>query len=871
MSGTDRHITGGRDCCAGSLEATPLAIWNRPGLPSIEYRIGTFSAFLRTMIHNIAQWPELRDWTTRANEDYGIAVLNMWAYVADILTFYQERIANEAYLGTAIHRESVLRLAALLDYQLNPGAAAIAHLAFSAEPGKSLVIPQRLRVQSVPGQDEKPQKYETVEAIEAASQFNRFPILPQPEDDSPLDAGGFQAILTSPADELPAGTAMVFFVEGEFASSTLPPEQPVVEEKEVVEVTQENGKDVVRWQPDVIVNRHPTGQVWRFQRKHRLFGATAPSAYMKPEASAGSIKWTEETTCYESYHQGGTTAVERRDEEILNLDGAVDDLKPGTPLLVVIEPPLYRFVEADGRAYPRMRSSVTLTRVNNVQQINAAWGPLSGPATRVILDKPILPGSDFDIRCVTVYELSGPQITFWNQVYPTKIEIDTTRVYVPLARLASAEKGRKLILDDEQQQPELVTIESATPVDTDGDSDLDHLQISFTPALSRELDTATARAFGNVALATHGETVREEIVGSGDASRTFQSFPLKKSPVTFVPDPMAPSGAANTLELRVDGVLWREQRTLHGQSGTSQVYAARIDNEASMSVRFGDGVTGARLPSGQNNVVATYRHGLGLVGRVRAGTLTVPLDRPMGLKAVTNPEPSEGGADPEHMNDARQNAPNTVRTFDRIVSLRDFEDASREYTGVAKALADWRWEEGQRVVHLTVAGEGNQRLGPTALQDLIRHLDARRDRNRAMRVENYTPVPIMLRARLEPRPDYVDERVQLAAERAVKEFFSFENQQLGRPVNLSDLYEVLQRVEGVRAVDIDMLAFKPPSGPSVPSYVLDQFFYELRFRGLRMGVRYPEDVQPRLPLYPNELAQIEDPDRDIQISMGMLT
>ena len=71
--------------------------------------------------------------------------------IADILTFYQERIANEGYLRTARLRDSVLRMARLLDYQLQPGVAAMALLAFTLDKDATLTIPVGLRVQSVPG------------------------------------------------------------------------------------------------------------------------------------------------------------------------------------------------------------------------------------------------------------------------------------------------------------------------------------------------------------------------------------------------------------------------------------------------------------------------------------------------------------------------------------------------------------------------------------------------------------------------------------------------------------------------------------------------------------------------------------------------
>src|SRR5581483_6069776 len=98
-----------------------------------------------------------------------------------------------------------------------------------------------------------------------------------------------------------------------------------------------------------------------------------------------------------------------------------------------------------------------------------------------------------------------------------------------------------------------------------------------------------------------------------------------------------------------------------------------------------DGQTGSTLPTGHANVIATYRVGAGVAGRVRAGTLTSPLDRPSGLKAVTNPLAARGGADPESLADARENAPSTVRTFGRAVSLPDFADLVRASGEVAKA------------------------------------------------------------------------------------------------------------------------------------------------------------------------------------------
>ena len=122
--------------------------------------------------------PALSALQTRSDDDYAITLLDMWATIADILTFYQERVANEGYLRTARLRDSILRMARLLDYHLKPGVAATTLLAFTLDKNTSLQIPVGLRVQSVPADDEKPQIYETLESILADATLNSNRIVP---------------------------------------------------------------------------------------------------------------------------------------------------------------------------------------------------------------------------------------------------------------------------------------------------------------------------------------------------------------------------------------------------------------------------------------------------------------------------------------------------------------------------------------------------------------------------------------------------------------------------------------------------------------------------------------------------------------------
>src|SRR5262249_2139848 len=159
------------------------------------FRVGTYATFRQSMLQRIASLPALSALQTRRDDDYAITLLDLWSTVADILTFYQERIANEGFLRTARLRDSILRMARLLAYQLRRGVAAIALLAFTLDRDAVLQIPVGLRVQSVPAADEKPQIYETLQAIRADARLNRLRILPAPEGANPLARGSTAAIL----------------------------------------------------------------------------------------------------------------------------------------------------------------------------------------------------------------------------------------------------------------------------------------------------------------------------------------------------------------------------------------------------------------------------------------------------------------------------------------------------------------------------------------------------------------------------------------------------------------------------------------------------------------------------------------------------
>ena len=116
--------------------------------------------------------------TTREDNDLAIAIIDAWATIADVITFYQERIANEGFLRTSTERMSVLELARSIGYELGPGVASDTLLAFMLEENnpsiEKSIIEIGTKVQSIPQQGEMPQTFETIEMIEARPELNEI-------------------------------------------------------------------------------------------------------------------------------------------------------------------------------------------------------------------------------------------------------------------------------------------------------------------------------------------------------------------------------------------------------------------------------------------------------------------------------------------------------------------------------------------------------------------------------------------------------------------------------------------------------------------------------------------------------------------------
>ena len=183
--------------------------WNPPGLTQLSYREATYATALQRMKTYLTTRQDILRGLPLPLDSYdarswAVALLESWAMVIDVLAFYQERIANEGYLGTAVETRSIVELAATIGYEMQLGVAASALLAFTVldvqnQPSPRYLIPRGVAVQSVPapggngaaatgvaqvtGSTQLPQVFETSSDLLARPAWNAI----QPAQ--PIDVG----------------------------------------------------------------------------------------------------------------------------------------------------------------------------------------------------------------------------------------------------------------------------------------------------------------------------------------------------------------------------------------------------------------------------------------------------------------------------------------------------------------------------------------------------------------------------------------------------------------------------------------------------------------------------------------------------------
>lgn len=780
--GAAAQNAGNSPVCACDA-CTPSALSNLPGLKQIVFRAGDFNSFRTALLTPLAaptgQPPaevSLTAWNSGrgidsdpAVIDLGVMMIEWFAYVADILTFYNERIANENYLRTCVLPPTPAALVDLLGYTPRPTIGATGFLAALLAPSvvgtQTITLPDGLEFQSKPGPGQTPQSFE----LHPATTVGLPASVPATQAPSLLGAGS-TLLLNGAVNSIAKGALLLLTPRDGSASpnlitvSAVPTIQSTSTGKQTVitfTITQ-SGASVSNASSSRLLKPNQNAGLWSVNgsaidvsrtviQMASLLRQIQPDDWLvfTAQTSAGVISQVVQVASTQDVLGDASTA---------GLPTTVSAGPTPTPIPVL-------------HTQLTLQSALSSSIAGGGSSINVLFGWTDAG---VLVDQP---PSSWDGISAKLQPVQPAR-------FPAQSPLGIPGA-APILIADAAGKGAQASATVAADGSLAIDWPSTTPTP---------LNPALTPPLTVYFDLLPVSA---------GKTVKNEIVGSGDSTQTGQSFTLAKSPVTYL---ASGSTYASTINLRVNGLPWREVPSFYNQPANAQVFVARQDSNQVTHIDFGDGINGALVPTGTNNIVATYRYGGG-ASSPPAGKLTVIAKSYPGLQSVVNPVAMAGGSDPDPASLIRQYAPRSVLTFGRAVSVFDYQAIAAGAPGVSLASAQWSWDTANQraAVIIYVAGQAGVAASVQTL------LTSSGDPNRPVTVLPATNIPVTLTLQLVVLAGADTTSLEAAVTAALCDpstgLFSPPQIAIGQVLFDSNIEAVLQAVPGVIAIASSTFAF----------------------------------------------------------------
>lgn len=348
-----------------------------------------------------------------------------------------------------------------------------------------------------------------------------------------------------------------------------------------------------------------------------------------------------------------------------------------------------------------------------------------------------------------------------------------------------------------------ITVPALTQVATSTVSNASTTQIIF------ETDAAVTVPAGStstLATATQGVTVSSELIGTSNG-QVNQNFQLADSPVIN-----------GSVSLLVGSINYTEVPYLIDYNSYDPVFSTYTNAAGTTFVVFGDNISG-RVPPNNAQIFATYRVGGGVEGNVAANTIKYIITNAVsGLSVLnkfvsgSNDGSASGGADPESTDSIRINAPLSVRSLNRAVSLSDYSALVVQVSGVAKAIAIADVYSSVTVFFAPYGDKGVQIDGVTpstvfnTLKTTVQeYLVDKIPANTTVTFQPPSYVVVLVEAAVTCLPQYKQSLVEADVNSIISELLAFDNVAFADRITLQDILGAIASVPGVAYSQITKL------------------------------------------------------------------
>lgn len=762
--------------CDQFVHPSPLHIG--AGLDKLPRQIGTFHEFRRALLRDInAETVEIFDsnnqlvnviplshWRARGKDDFGVMLLEMWAYICDSLSFYDEVLANESYLKTSFLRPNLRKLIDLLGYLPRPAVGSTVKLAAIAEGRLQLKLPSGTAFRSGAFEGNPPQVFELTDDAFIHPFTNHMGIR-APHQSIVLNPNPIY-LLVEQKSEIKEDT-MVLLINK--ADST---QNKGMRVKAVKKYTGLNNL-----QYDKITFTTATG--------------------LKKNASLENLKLLNPTL------KAGLWTVSEVGNSINNrkitLNVLSHQVNSGEFILMTYRTQNRWFKVTSVTEV--MRTSIP----SNIVIVNGNSFTVPGikvPVTEITLDEPVNSSTrklstDSNWNSSTLAEIT---VHFGMQLIATVI--DEPNAFLTPSDSLFFNKPIEIPIENYHPRQFLIQDKNTLGAGMEGSISYSKNELTIDQPTDWSIPlTLPVEVFGNIVTATRGESVIKEKMGSGNASFASQTFKLKKKPLSYYPSPTVDNDLSvkNSLTVYVDGILWSEVSSFYGRNENDQIYIVRQNDEGESLVIFGDGIRGQRLPTGKDNLICNYRFGAE-ASCPPAGSVS-QISKPVkGLRSAKNMLAAYGGADAEEAENMRTNAPKSALILGRVVSMDDMAALASSFPGVRAVQTEWRWNKNKQRASACIFYIGD----PGINKSLSQRIKSVSDPSTPISVINALSTPLFISINVKINPKYLEEDVTKHIRETLintsNGLLAPENIGIGLPLFRSRIFQSVLNVAGTDAV-----------------------------------------------------------------------
>lgn len=334
-----------------------------------------------------------------------------------------------------------------------------------------------------------------------------------------------------------------------------------------------------------------------------------------------------------------------------------------------------------------------------------------------------------------------------------------------------------------------ITIPAGTRVATSSDGV--NPAITFTTTADVIVNALVETTPGTASVSASQGQSTSEVIGTSDGSIN-QSFSLSQTGVI----------TSGSFSVTVGSLAYTKVAYIIDYGPDDPVFSTFTDGAGVTHIQFGDGDSG-RVPPNVSNITATYTYSdtAGSLGNVAAGAINVVADSTIpGTISVTNAAAFSGGADPESTDSIRVNAPASLRSLSRAVSLADYAQIALGVNGVSKAIA---MATTKSSIVLYIAASGASATTDAFKTSVVNYFSDKMPPGTTLKVLDFTPTYPYLNVSVNVLPQYLASNVGSAVQSALYSLFSFDNVTFNDNITQGDVQAAIKAIDGVNSVTIN--------------------------------------------------------------------